>query len=175
MSISSREHHLTRCSCVQNTDLRLEIPGNVYRSALREDERLHTMPTAPCTGVLKGSTVPTYVYRGLETGVIFEVEQRMIEAPLTHHPETGEPVSRMIQATGIVFKGSGFYKTDSRSSSGSASKPAADASKAPDSSESKSSSASESAPTSPSEPKASSTTESKPSSPSESKSSNKAD
>ncbi len=118
--------------------------------------------------------MPTYVYRGLETGVIFEVEQRMIEAPLTHHPETGEPVSRMIQATGIVFKGSGFYKTDSRSSSG-AIKPAADASKTPDSSESKSSSPSDSAPASPSEPKASSTPESKPSSASESKSSSKAD
>jgi putative FmdB family regulatory protein len=126
--------------------------------------------------------VPTYVYRGLETGVIFEVEQRMIEAPLTQHPETGEPVSRMIQATGIVFKGSGFYKTDSRNSSG-ASKPAADASKASDSSESKPSSSSESkssgggdsAPASTSEPKASSTTESKPSSPSETKSSSKSD
>jgi putative FmdB family regulatory protein len=119
--------------------------------------------------------VPTYVYRGLETGVIFEVEQRMIEAPLTHHPETGEPVSRMIQATGIVFKGSGFYKTDSRSSSGSASKPKADTSKAPDSSESKSSSPSDSATASTSEPKASTTTESKPSGPSESKPSSKVD
>ncbi len=124
---------------------------------------------------LKGSTVPTYVYRGLETGVIFEVEQRMIEAPLTHHPETGEPVSRMIQATGIVFKGSGFYKTDSRSSSGATSKPAADASKTSDSSESKSSSPSDSTPASTPEPKASSTPESKPSSPSETKSSSKAD
>jgi predicted nucleic acid-binding Zn ribbon protein len=124
---------------------------------------------------LKGSTVPTYVYRGLETGVIFEVEQRMIEAPLTHHPETGEPVSRVIQATGIVFKGSGFYKTDSRSSSGSSKPAASDASKAPDSSESKSSGSSDSTPASPSEPKASSTTESKPSGTSESKVSSKAD
>ncbi len=124
--------------------------------------------------------MPTYVYRGLETGVIFEVEQRMIEAPLTHHPETGEPVSRMIQATGIVFKGSGFYKTDSRSSSNT-SKPATDASKTSDSSETKSSSPSDAAPASASEPKASSeakpsiATDSKASSASESKSSSKSE
>ncbi len=61
--------------------------------------------------------MPTYVYKGLETGVIFEVEQRITEAPLTHHPETGEPVRRVIQPAGVVFKGSGFYKTDSRASS----------------------------------------------------------
>jgi putative FmdB family regulatory protein len=62
--------------------------------------------------------MPTYVYRGETTGVEFEVEQRITEAPLSHHPQTGEPVRRVIQAAGIVFKGSGFYKTDSRSGTG---------------------------------------------------------
>jgi putative FmdB family regulatory protein len=65
--------------------------------------------------------VPTYVYRGINSGTTFEVQQRITEDPLTHHPETGEPVVRVIQAAGIVFKGSGFYKTDSRSSSPSSS------------------------------------------------------
>ncbi len=45
---------------------------------------------------------------------MYEVEQKMTEKAWTHHPETGEPVKRIIQAVGIVFKGSGFYKTDSR-------------------------------------------------------------
>ena len=62
--------------------------------------------------------MPTYVYRGVNSGITFEVQQRITEDPLTHHPETGEPVVRVIQAAGIVFKGSGFYKTDSRGSGG---------------------------------------------------------
>lgn len=61
--------------------------------------------------------MPTYVYRELTTGATFELQQRITEAPLTHNPETGEPVVRVIQPAGVVFKGSGFYKTDSRTSS----------------------------------------------------------
>lgn len=68
--------------------------------------------------------MPIYVYRNLTTGETFEVEQRMIEPALTEHPETGDPVKRLIQPVGIAFKGSGFYVTDSRSSNGAA-KPAA--------------------------------------------------
>ena len=60
--------------------------------------------------------MPTYVYKILKTGKKFEVEQRITEAAWTKHPQTGEPVERVIQAAGIVFKGSGFYKTDSRPS-----------------------------------------------------------
>jgi predicted nucleic acid-binding Zn ribbon protein len=58
--------------------------------------------------------MPTYVYKNLKTGAIFEVEQRIVEDAWKTHPETGDPVERVIQAAGIVFKGSGFYKTDSR-------------------------------------------------------------
>ena len=58
--------------------------------------------------------MPTYVYEGLQSGTRFEIEQRITEAPLTLNPETGEPVKRIIFASGIVFKGSGFYKNDSR-------------------------------------------------------------
>ncbi len=109
--------------------------------------------------------MPTYVYRGLESGEVFEVEQRMTEAPLTHNPTTGEPVSRVIQATGIVFKGSGFYKTDSRGSSGnSAAKPETDTPKAA-SPEPKAAASSDTAPAS-SESKAASPPEPKASAPS---------
>jgi predicted nucleic acid-binding Zn ribbon protein len=58
--------------------------------------------------------MPTYVYKGHNTGQTFEIHQRITAPALTHHPETGEPVFRVIQQAGVVFKGSGFYKTDSR-------------------------------------------------------------
>lgn len=62
--------------------------------------------------------MPVYVYRNLKTGETFEIEQRMTDPALTEHPETGDPVKRLIQPVGIAFKGSGFYVTDSRGSSG---------------------------------------------------------
>ena len=61
--------------------------------------------------------MPVYVYRNLTTDETFEIEQRITESALTQHPETGDPVKRLIQPVGIAFKGSGFYVTDSRSSS----------------------------------------------------------
>ena len=63
---------------------------------------------------LKSKNMPTYVYEGLKSGTRFEVEQRITEAPLKTNPETGEPVKRIIFASAVVFKGSGFYKNDSR-------------------------------------------------------------
>ena len=56
--------------------------------------------------------MPTYVYRR-EDGSIFEIQQRITEQPLTHDPETGQKVERLIAGTaGLIFKGSGFYLTD---------------------------------------------------------------
>ncbi|HEX7002582.1 MAG TPA: FmdB family transcriptional regulator [Trueperaceae bacterium] len=67
--------------------------------------------------------MPVYVYKNLRTGEKFEVEQRITEPALTEHPESGDPIKRLIQPVGIAFKGSGFYVTDSRSgSSGSSTK-----------------------------------------------------
>ena len=60
--------------------------------------------------------MPVYVYKNLITGETFELQQRITESALTEHPETGEPVKRLIQPVGIAFKGSGFYVTDSKSS-----------------------------------------------------------
>lgn len=49
--------------------------------------------------------MPTYVYQvitdGPDEGEIFEVVQPMSDEPLTHHPETGEPVQRVPQAPHI--------------------------------------------------------------------------
>jgi predicted nucleic acid-binding Zn ribbon protein len=88
--------------------------------------------------------MPTYVYEGLNTGTRFEIEQRITEAPLTVNPGTGEPVKRIIFASGIVFKGSGFYKNDSRAPEGGGAKSSKSDTATSDSSTSDSSSSKES-------------------------------
>ena len=60
--------------------------------------------------------MPVYGYR-CSNGHHFEVQQRITEAPLTQCPECGAPVTRVFYPVGIIFKGGGFYKTDSRGSS----------------------------------------------------------
>ncbi|MER3445057.1 MAG: FmdB family transcriptional regulator [Meiothermus sp.] len=61
--------------------------------------------------------MPVYVYQGLETGNRYEFEQRFSDAAYTHHPETGEPIKRVISAPAVIFKGSGWYVKDSKSAS----------------------------------------------------------
>ena len=61
--------------------------------------------------------MPTYGYR-CSRGHHWEVVQRITEAPLTQCPECGAPATRVFYPVGIVFKGQGFYKTDSRGSGG---------------------------------------------------------
>jgi putative FmdB family regulatory protein len=60
--------------------------------------------------------MPVYGYR-CTRGHHFEVQQRITEPPLTRCPECGAPVTRVFYPVGIIFKGGGFYKTDSRGSS----------------------------------------------------------
>ncbi|HEV2014010.1 MAG TPA: zinc ribbon domain-containing protein [Candidatus Dormibacteraeota bacterium] len=60
--------------------------------------------------------MPVYGYR-CTRGHQFEVQQRITEPPLTQCPECGAPVTRVFYPVGIIFKGGGFYKTDSRGSS----------------------------------------------------------
>ena len=47
----------------------------------------------------------------------FEVVQSFTDAPVSECPECGSPVRKVYGSVGVVFKGSGFYRTDSRSSS----------------------------------------------------------
>ncbi len=61
--------------------------------------------------------MPRYVYQNLETGEQYEFEQRFQDPAYTHHPETGAPIKRLIFAPAVVFKGSGWYVTDSKSQS----------------------------------------------------------
>jgi putative FmdB family regulatory protein len=62
--------------------------------------------------------MPTYEYVCGSCGADFDVFQSMSDAPLKVCPTCGKAVRRKINGgTGIIFKGSGFYKNDSRKSS----------------------------------------------------------
>jgi putative FmdB family regulatory protein len=62
--------------------------------------------------------MPTYEYECATCGNDFDVFQSMSDAPLKVCPTCGNAVRRKINGgTGIIFKGSGFYKNDSRKSS----------------------------------------------------------
>ena len=59
--------------------------------------------------------MPLYAYRCNDCGHEFEARQRMIEDPLKECPTCGGEVRRVINQVGVVFKGSGFYVTDTKS------------------------------------------------------------
>lgn len=61
--------------------------------------------------------MPVYTYRR-EDGSTFDIRQRFSDEALAACPETGQRVTRVIQAAGIIFRGSGFYVNDSRKSAG---------------------------------------------------------
>jgi putative FmdB family regulatory protein len=60
--------------------------------------------------------MPMYSYRR-EDGTTFDYRQKFSDEPLKVDPETGQRVIRVVQASGIIFKGSGFYVNDSKGSS----------------------------------------------------------
>jgi putative FmdB family regulatory protein len=71
-----------------------------------------------------GGIVPTYQYVCTECGGQLEAVQKFTDEPLTVHEDCGGRLRKVFSPVGIVFKGSGFYRTDSRgsgSSSGSTS------------------------------------------------------
>lgn len=58
--------------------------------------------------------MPTYEYGCKNCGYHFEKLQRFSDAPLTECPNCGGEVRRVIHAAGVIFKGAGWYITDSR-------------------------------------------------------------
>jgi putative FmdB family regulatory protein len=64
--------------------------------------------------------VPTYEYRCKACGHDLEVVQSFTDDPLTTCEACGGELRKLFGAPGIAFKGSGFYKTDSRGSKKSA-------------------------------------------------------
>lgn len=61
--------------------------------------------------------MPLYTYRCNQCDHEFQVRQRMVDDPLTECPVCNGTVRRVVSSVGVVFKGSGFYVTDNRSSS----------------------------------------------------------
>ncbi|TXR95985.1 FmdB family transcriptional regulator [Streptomyces sp. col6] len=72
--------------------------------------------------------MPTYQYQCTECGEGLEAVQKFTDDALTVCPNCDGRLKKVFSAVGIVFKGSGFYRNDSRGSS-SSSTPASSASK----------------------------------------------
>ncbi len=70
--------------------------------------------------------MPTYDYRCGKCGEDLEVYQTFSEAPLTRHKGCGGKLTKVLSPAGIVLKGSGFYRNDSRGSGKPNGKGAAD-------------------------------------------------
>ncbi|MFF5899389.1 FmdB family zinc ribbon protein [Streptomyces argenteolus] len=77
--------------------------------------------------------MPTYQYQCTECGEGLEAVQKFTDDALTVCPNCEGRLKKVFSAVGIVFKGSGFYRNDSRGSS-SSSTPATSSSKASDTS-----------------------------------------
>ncbi|MCU7823214.1 FmdB family zinc ribbon protein [Kitasatospora sp. DSM 101779] len=63
--------------------------------------------------------MPTYQYQCTECGNGLEAVQKFTDEALTTCPDCQGKLRKVFSAVGVVFKGSGFYRTDSRSSSSS--------------------------------------------------------
>lgn len=68
--------------------------------------------------------MPTYAYRCTRCNEEFDIYQRFDEESLTTCPRCGASLRKLFTPSGIVFKGQGFYRTDSRSKPASSAKPA---------------------------------------------------
>ena len=112
--------------------------------------------------------MPTYEYACKECGEHVEVVQSFKDEPLTECPACRGPLRKVFAPVGIVLKGSGFYKTDSRAATGGSKGP-----KKESASESKSDSKSDSKSESKSDSKSESKTESTDSKPKEKKTESK--
>ena len=63
--------------------------------------------------------MPTYEYRCKDCGTDLEAQQAFTDDPLTECPSCGGSLKKKFGSVGISFKGSGFYKNDSRGGSSS--------------------------------------------------------
>ena len=61
--------------------------------------------------------MPTYSYRCTACGNEFDIRQSFNDDPLTVCGECGGKLRKLFNSVGIIFKGSGFYHNDSKSSS----------------------------------------------------------
>ncbi|WP_026918735.1 FmdB family zinc ribbon protein [Gordonia shandongensis] len=63
--------------------------------------------------------MPMYSYACTQCDNKFDIQQAFTDDSLTECPECGGRLRKLFNSVGIVFKGSGFYRTDSRSGGGS--------------------------------------------------------
>lgn len=63
--------------------------------------------------------MPTYEYACSTCGHRFDVRQSFSDAPINDCPQCGASVRRVLYPAGVIFKGSGWYATDSRKGSAS--------------------------------------------------------
>lgn len=63
--------------------------------------------------------MPVYAYKCKSCGHQLEVRQSFSDAPLSECPQCGGELRKQFNSVGVVFKGSGFYRNDSRSGSNS--------------------------------------------------------
>lgn len=68
--------------------------------------------------------MPTYSYACTQCDNRFDIVQSFTDEALTVCSECSGKLRKLFNSVGIVFKGSGFYRTDSRGGSGTASEPA---------------------------------------------------
>ncbi|HKU01222.1 MAG TPA: FmdB family zinc ribbon protein [Arthrobacter sp.] len=68
--------------------------------------------------------MPTYAYACKDCGHAFDIVQSFSDSSLTSCPECQGTLRKKFNSVGVVFKGSGFYRTDSRDSKGSSVSPA---------------------------------------------------
>jgi putative FmdB family regulatory protein len=88
--------------------------------------------------------VPTYQYTCTECGEPVEAVQKFSDAPLTVCTACGGRLRKVFSPVGIVFKGSGFYRTDSRNGATAAAPATKEKEKSSDSASASSSSSSSS-------------------------------
>ena len=75
------------------------------------------MPDFPSNLTVLEDLVPTYQYACTDCGHRFEAVQAFTDDSLTTCPECAGKLRKVYGSVGVVFKGSGFYRTDSRAAS----------------------------------------------------------
>jgi putative FmdB family regulatory protein len=76
----------------------------------------------PCSIFPPRADMPTYEYACKKCGERLEVMQSFSDKPLKKHKTCGGDLQKVFHPAGLIFKGSGFYVTDSRSSNRSSSR-----------------------------------------------------
>ena len=100
----------SRCDVMVGHGVHCAVPLAVGRGECQHPRPFET----------EGEPVPTYQYACTECAHAFEQFQSFTDDALTECPECDGRLRKVFNAVGVVFKGSGFYRTDSRGSEASA-------------------------------------------------------